>query len=186
MAVNVWVSGLIHSPPSHILKSVMWGLAFVELFSLRCSMQAICCDDGIWEEGLKVVFMRWKIYALLTAMWALSHWLKVVVNIASGWLPMWDRGGTLNSRREASPLVRLVEGEERWETPDHSQVVLPQTLGGTEPNRTVTPACSPPDDTTEYQLLHLQSVAKLPTWSPKMIPTWLYHQHSLFSIESPL
>ncbi|GFX78644.1 uncharacterized protein TNCV_30841 [Trichonephila clavipes] len=32
-------------------------------------------------------------------------------------------GGTLNSRRDASPpLVRLVEGEERWESPDHSRV----------------------------------------------------------------
>ncbi|GFY08251.1 hypothetical protein TNCV_1356591 [Trichonephila clavipes] len=28
-------------------------------------------------------------------------------------------GGTLNSHRAASPLVRLVEGEERWEVPDH-------------------------------------------------------------------
>ncbi|GFX03629.1 uncharacterized protein TNCV_2112011 [Trichonephila clavipes] len=27
--------------------------------------------------------------------------------------------GTLNSRRAASHLVRLVEGEERWEAPDH-------------------------------------------------------------------
>ncbi|GFT28120.1 uncharacterized protein TNCV_645031 [Trichonephila clavipes] len=27
-------------------------------------------------------------------------------------------GGTLNSRRDASPLVRLVGGEERWEAPD--------------------------------------------------------------------
>ncbi|GFY33178.1 uncharacterized protein TNCV_1240291 [Trichonephila clavipes] len=27
-------------------------------------------------------------------------------------------GGTLNSRRAASPLVRLMEGEERWEAPD--------------------------------------------------------------------
>ncbi|GFW09752.1 hypothetical protein TNCV_868141 [Trichonephila clavipes] len=26
--------------------------------------------------------------------------------------------GTLNSRRAASPLVRLVEGDERWEAPD--------------------------------------------------------------------
>ncbi|GFU21406.1 hypothetical protein TNCV_891491 [Trichonephila clavipes] len=31
-------------------------------------------------------------------------------------------GGTLNNRRAASPLVRLVEREERWEAPDHSQV----------------------------------------------------------------
>ncbi|GFU78968.1 uncharacterized protein TNCV_308091 [Trichonephila clavipes] len=47
-------------------------------------------------------------------------------------------GGTLNSRRAASPLVWLVEGEERWETSDHHQSVLPLNWGGTEPNRTVT------------------------------------------------
>ncbi|GFU24122.1 hypothetical protein TNCV_2007151 [Trichonephila clavipes] len=29
-------------------------------------------------------------------------------------------GGTTNSHRAASPLVRLVDGEERWETPDPS------------------------------------------------------------------
>ncbi|GFS62225.1 uncharacterized protein TNCV_477441 [Trichonephila clavipes] len=46
-------------------------------------------------------------------------------------------GGTLNSRRAASPLVRLVEGEERWEAPGH-QGVLPLSWGGTEQNRTVT------------------------------------------------
>ncbi|GFU13509.1 HTH_Tnp_Tc3_2 domain-containing protein [Trichonephila clavipes] len=32
-------------------------------------------------------------------------------------VPMWH-GGTLNSRRAASPLVRLVEEVERWEAPD--------------------------------------------------------------------
>ncbi|GFX53268.1 uncharacterized protein TNCV_362621 [Trichonephila clavipes] len=31
-------------------------------------------------------------------------------------------GGSLNSRRAASPLVWLVEGEERWEAPDYFQV----------------------------------------------------------------
>ncbi|GFW86655.1 hypothetical protein TNCV_4334391 [Trichonephila clavipes] len=35
-------------------------------------------------------------------------------------------GGTLNSRRATSPLVRLVEGEDRWEAPDLPQRVLPQ------------------------------------------------------------
>ncbi|GFY24279.1 uncharacterized protein TNCV_1013281 [Trichonephila clavipes] len=39
-------------------------------------------------------------------------------------VPSWY-GGTLNSRRAVSPLVRLVEGEERWEAPDHLQVVEP-------------------------------------------------------------
>ncbi|GFX79529.1 hypothetical protein TNCV_825181 [Trichonephila clavipes] len=47
-------------------------------------------------------------------------------------------GGTLNTRRTTSPLVRLVEGEERWEVPDHSQGVLPQNWGGTKQHRTVT------------------------------------------------
>ncbi|GFT98081.1 uncharacterized protein TNCV_789031 [Trichonephila clavipes] len=42
------------------------------------------------------------------------------------------------SRRATSPLVRLVEGEERWEAPDHPQDVLPLNWGGIEPNRTVT------------------------------------------------
>ncbi|GFV32022.1 uncharacterized protein TNCV_1195541 [Trichonephila clavipes] len=46
--------------------------------------------------------------------------------------------GTLNSRRAASPLVRLVEEEERWEASEHPQSVFPLNWGGTEPNRTVT------------------------------------------------
>ncbi|GFV57048.1 uncharacterized protein TNCV_2931711 [Trichonephila clavipes] len=47
-------------------------------------------------------------------------------------------GDTLNSRRTASLLVRLVEGEERGEAPNHPPGVLPQNWGGNEPNRTVT------------------------------------------------
>ncbi|GFU72137.1 uncharacterized protein TNCV_3049971 [Trichonephila clavipes] len=46
-------------------------------------------------------------------------------------------GGSLNSRRVASPLVRLVAGEERWEALDHPQGVLPQNWGETELNRSV-------------------------------------------------
>ncbi|GFV83172.1 hypothetical protein TNCV_1898991 [Trichonephila clavipes] len=53
MAVYFWASGLIHSPQYHILKSVMWGLTFVEILSLRSGMQAIGCDGGIREEGLR-------------------------------------------------------------------------------------------------------------------------------------
>ncbi|GFX15410.1 DUF4817 domain-containing protein [Trichonephila clavipes] len=45
---------------------------------------------------------------------------------------------TLSSRRVASPLVKLVEGEERREAPERPQGVLPQNWGGTEPKRTVT------------------------------------------------
>ncbi|GFS88862.1 uncharacterized protein TNCV_3569581 [Trichonephila clavipes] len=47
-------------------------------------------------------------------------------------------GGTLNSRRAASSLVKLVEGEERREVSDHPQGVLPQYWGETELNRSVT------------------------------------------------
>ncbi|GFV72093.1 uncharacterized protein TNCV_2460261 [Trichonephila clavipes] len=47
-------------------------------------------------------------------------------------------GGTLNSLQAAGPLVRVVEGEDRWEASDHPQSVLPPNWGGIEPNRTVT------------------------------------------------
>ncbi|GFW87218.1 uncharacterized protein TNCV_5125701 [Trichonephila clavipes] len=47
-------------------------------------------------------------------------------------------GGTLNSRRAASPRVRLEEGEERWKAPGQPQRFLPLNWGGTEQNRTVT------------------------------------------------
>ncbi|GFV31951.1 uncharacterized protein TNCV_3839761 [Trichonephila clavipes] len=48
-------------------------------------------------------------------------------------------GGTLNSCRAASPLVRLVEEEGRWKAPDpHPQDVLLLNWGGIELNRTVT------------------------------------------------
>ncbi|GFV61589.1 hypothetical protein TNCV_931941 [Trichonephila clavipes] len=46
--------------------------------------------------------------------------------------------GTLNSHRAASPLVRLVEGKERWEAPWPTPGLLPLNWGGTEQNRTVT------------------------------------------------
>ncbi|GFV87569.1 uncharacterized protein TNCV_3282071 [Trichonephila clavipes] len=46
-------------------------------------------------------------------------------------------GGTLNSRRAASPLGRLVEGEEMWEASDHLQSAVPLNWYGIEPNRTV-------------------------------------------------
>ncbi|GFW82333.1 uncharacterized protein TNCV_3818141 [Trichonephila clavipes] len=47
-------------------------------------------------------------------------------------------GCTLNSRLAVSPLVRLVEGEERWEASDHPQSVLPLNWGVIEPNSAVT------------------------------------------------
>ncbi|GFV59504.1 hypothetical protein TNCV_2825441 [Trichonephila clavipes] len=43
-------------------------------------------------------------------------------------VPFWYVG-ILNSRRAASPFVRLIQMEERWEAPDHLQDVLPQNCG---------------------------------------------------------
>ncbi|GFT98557.1 uncharacterized protein TNCV_3137961 [Trichonephila clavipes] len=48
------------------------------------------------------------------------------------------QGGTLNSRRATSPIVWLVEGEERWEVLDHLQCFLPLKWDGTEEKRTLT------------------------------------------------
>ncbi|GFV04741.1 hypothetical protein TNCV_2219811 [Trichonephila clavipes] len=47
-------------------------------------------------------------------------------------------GGTLSSCQAASTLVRLVAGDERWETPDPTTECPPSELGRTELNRTVT------------------------------------------------
>ncbi|GFV31742.1 uncharacterized protein TNCV_2442131 [Trichonephila clavipes] len=52
-------------------------------------------------------------------------------------VPLWH-WGTLNSLRVNTPLVRSVEGEERWDSYDQPQSVLPQNWGGTEQNHTVT------------------------------------------------
>ncbi|GFW97342.1 hypothetical protein TNCV_3091801 [Trichonephila clavipes] len=57
--------------------------------------------------------------------------------ITKGRVPL-RHGVTLHSHRAASLLVRLVEGEVRWEAPDHSQGVLPHNWGGKEPNHTMT------------------------------------------------
>ncbi|GFU24569.1 uncharacterized protein TNCV_2265141 [Trichonephila clavipes] len=47
-------------------------------------------------------------------------------------------GGTLNSRRAASPLAWLVEREERWPVHQPPQDFLSQNWGGAEQNRAVT------------------------------------------------
>ncbi|GFV64097.1 putative transposable element [Trichonephila clavipes] len=55
------------------------------------------------------------------------------------WLATLPAGsGTLNIRQASSPFGRLVEGEERWETPGHPQGFSYYIWGGTEQNRTVT------------------------------------------------
>ncbi|GFW33061.1 uncharacterized protein TNCV_2109911 [Trichonephila clavipes] len=59
------------------------------------------------------------------------------MDICKCMVPSWH-GGTLNRRRATSPLGRLVEGEERWEAPDHLQGVLPQNWDDIELNRSAT------------------------------------------------
>ncbi|GFW01983.1 uncharacterized protein TNCV_1148631 [Trichonephila clavipes] len=49
-----------------------------------------------------------------------------------------QHGSTLNSRRATSPLVKLGEGGDKWEAPDHPQGVLPQNWGETELSHSVT------------------------------------------------
>ncbi|GFU92587.1 cullin-4A [Trichonephila clavipes] len=49
-----------------------------------------------------------------------------------------QHGGTLNRCRAASSLVWLVEGEVKWEAPDHPPGLLPQNWSGNEPNCSVT------------------------------------------------
>ncbi|GFX35700.1 uncharacterized protein TNCV_744931 [Trichonephila clavipes] len=47
-------------------------------------------------------------------------------------------GSNLNSLRAASPLVWLMEREERWEASGHPKGFLPLNWGGTKENLTVT------------------------------------------------
>ncbi|GFX57280.1 hypothetical protein TNCV_2965591 [Trichonephila clavipes] len=64
-----------------------------------------------------------------------TSWMKGPEFFCSRVFAAW---GTLNSRRTTSPLVRLVEGKERWEAPDHLQGVLLRNWDETELNRSVT------------------------------------------------
>ncbi|GFX48769.1 uncharacterized protein TNCV_3479531 [Trichonephila clavipes] len=69
--------------------------------------------------------------------------------------------GTLNSRRDASPLVRLVEGEERSGSPRlHIQCVLPQNWNRIEQNRTA--SCSKLRLTTGVNVVLCRNVFRGP------------------------
>ncbi|GFX05636.1 hypothetical protein TNCV_3435401 [Trichonephila clavipes] len=47
-------------------------------------------------------------------------------------------GGILNSFQTSNPLVKSVEGEEKWQEPDHPHDALPQNWGETKSNPIVT------------------------------------------------
>ncbi|GFV79272.1 uncharacterized protein TNCV_71401 [Trichonephila clavipes] len=65
-------------------------------------------------------------------------------------------GGILNTRRDASSLVWLVEVEERWEALGHPNGFLPLNWDGTEQNRTFTCIMlKPKDNETGVKILAL-------------------------------
>ncbi|GFW81886.1 DUF4817 domain-containing protein [Trichonephila clavipes] len=57
-----------------------------------------------------------------------SHMPEIIFRIVCA------AGGTQNSRRAVSPLVRLAEGKEWWETPNHPWGSLPLKLGRNRAN----------------------------------------------------
>ncbi|GFW30575.1 uncharacterized protein TNCV_455131 [Trichonephila clavipes] len=59
------------------------------------------------------------------------------MNVSKCIVPL-RHGSFLNNRRTASPLLRLVEEEKRWEAPDHPYGVSLKIWNETEPKRTVT------------------------------------------------
>ncbi|GFS84769.1 hypothetical protein TNCV_2956661 [Trichonephila clavipes] len=71
----------------------------------------------------------------------------------------FEHRGTLNIHRTANPLVRLVEGEERWEATHHTQVYWQQYGQGREsvPGvvesqiRNLVPPCRETDEAVEAQ-----------------------------------
>ncbi|GFV70229.1 uncharacterized protein TNCV_843481 [Trichonephila clavipes] len=59
------------------------------------------------------------------------------MNVCKGIVPS-RHGGTLYSRRAASPFVRLVKGKRGRRSPDHPQGILLQNCVGTELYHSVT------------------------------------------------
>ncbi|GFU66132.1 transposable element Tc3 transposase [Trichonephila clavipes] len=122
--------------------------------------RAVLIDDFLETENIQR--MSWPANSLdlnpIEHVWdilgtqiaALSHPPSFVTELKRALQETWNRlspqlihhliatGGTLSSCRSVSPLMRLVEGEERWKAPEHPQGVLPQNWGKIEQNRTVT------------------------------------------------
>ncbi|GFX69943.1 uncharacterized protein TNCV_2079231 [Trichonephila clavipes] len=84
--------------------------------------------------------------------------------------------GSLNSRRATSPLVRLVEGEERWESPDDPQGILPQNWGKIELNRAVT--CVPSQRSSIPLRTETHRLLKCPSFNTRLSGTDGNGQHA--------
>ncbi|GFX01333.1 hypothetical protein TNCV_3730021 [Trichonephila clavipes] len=78
--------------------------------------------------------------------------------------------------RDVRSVSQILHYSHRRLIQNRFQVVPENEIQGIERRFLCYPlGCSfPPGGTTAYQL---QSITKLPTWSPKMMPTWLYRQH---------
>ncbi|PRD21195.1 UNVERIFIED_CONTAM: hypothetical protein NCL1_52514 [Trichonephila clavipes] len=78
--------------------------------------------------------LEWKVpEGIWHRLWRNGNTKRVFTKTATVFVTDMRGGGTLNSLRAASSLVRLMEGEEKWEAPVHFQGVLPQNWNGIEP-----------------------------------------------------
>ncbi|GFX65051.1 hypothetical protein TNCV_451891 [Trichonephila clavipes] len=78
--------------------------------------------NWVLENRLNGLILTRKSVRLLSLKWSKK-------NAFSCYPTMKVHKDTLNSRRAASPLVRIVVGEEKWKTPNHLQSAPPQNWG---------------------------------------------------------
>ncbi|GFW50972.1 hypothetical protein TNCV_3592541 [Trichonephila clavipes] len=62
-----WVPGLINSPQSHIMMSVMQDLTSLVFSVCGVTCRRFGCGDGIREEGLRDDYLELKFYTVLRA-----------------------------------------------------------------------------------------------------------------------
>ncbi|GFV50664.1 nucleic-acid-binding protein from transposon X-element [Trichonephila clavipes] len=67
MTVYFWVPGLINSPQSHIMMSVMQDLTSLVFSVCGVTCRRFGCGDGIREEGLRDDYLELKFYTVLRA-----------------------------------------------------------------------------------------------------------------------
>ncbi|GFX14804.1 hypothetical protein TNCV_1485471 [Trichonephila clavipes] len=113
MAVNVWVSGLILSPQSHIIKSVMWGLAFADFFSLRCSMQATVTMESR-RRGLRLSRL------VLLFIGAVETFRNITARVID-----CDVNGEIHYFLEGCELANLVPNNAKMVTKNDANLALP-------------------------------------------------------------
>ncbi|GFW53780.1 hypothetical protein TNCV_3938741 [Trichonephila clavipes] len=93
------------------------------------------CHDEF--RGPRSDYVRQWLATLTVVPWGLSSNPRKGMDICKCIMPVWP-GDTLNSCRDTSPFVWLVEGKERSETPDHTAAVLSQNGAVIELNNNIT------------------------------------------------